>query len=66
MEIIFYCISGNINQFLFTFLYQLVNKNSKKVLLYSEHENLLENLNNLFWEECKDTMFLPHDIFRNN
>lgn len=66
MEIIFYCINSDINLFLFQFIYQLVNKNSKKILLLSNSETAIEKLDDLFWENCKDTMFLSHSVYNKN
>ena len=58
----FYCINESIPDFIYDLLYQLVVKNNKKVLLYSNSIDKLEKLNNFLWETGKDSDFLPHSL----
>ena len=58
----FYCINESISDFIYNLLYQLVVKNNKKVLLYSNSIEKLEKLNTFLWETGKDCDFLPHSL----
>ena len=58
----FYCINESIPDFIYDLLYQLVVKNNKKVLLYSNSIEKLEKLNTFLWETGKDSDFLPHSL----
>lgn len=62
-EIVFYCIDSDINKFLFSFFNQLVFKNNKKVFLYSNSADKLKKLDQILWDLCRDTDFLPHSIY---
>ena len=55
----FYCIEEDINQFLHTFLTNVVVENKKKVIIYSEHQEKIDKLNDILWT-MKKTSFLPH------
>lgn len=62
-EIIFYSIDSDINLFLFNFFNQLIFKNKKNILLYSNSLDKLKKMDAVLWELGKDTDFLPHSIF---
>lgn len=55
----FYCIEEDINQFLHTFLINVVVENKKKVIIYSEHQEKIDKLDDTLWT-MKKTSFLPH------
>lgn len=55
----FYCIEEDINQFLYTFLTNVVVENKKKVIIYSEHQDKIDKLDDTLWT-IKKTGFLPH------
>ena len=55
----FYCIEEDINQFLHTFLTNVVVENKKKVIIYSEHQEKIDKLDDTLWT-MKKTSFLPH------
>lgn len=58
----FYCINESISNFIYDLLYQLVMKNDKKVLLYSNSYEKLEKLNSFLWQAGKSSDFLPHSL----
>lgn len=60
MEINFYCISNDINRFLYQFLLQLVEK-EKRVIIYSESEEKVKALDDTLWR-LGHNKFLPHGI----
>lgn len=58
ININFYCIEEDMNQFLYSFLTKLV-ENQKKVIIYSENQEKADKLDELLWT-MKKTAFLPH------
>ncbi|MDR2077546.1 MAG: DNA polymerase III subunit chi [Rickettsiales bacterium] len=63
-EINFYCVDGDVNLFIYNFLNQLIHKNGKKVLLYSNSLEKLKKLDEILWEIGKNgTDFLPHSVY---
>ncbi|MDD2839959.1 MAG: DNA polymerase III subunit chi [Rickettsiales bacterium] len=58
ININFYCIEEDINQFLYSFLTKL-SENQKKVIIYSENQEKIDKLDGLLWT-MKKTAFLPH------
>lgn len=62
-EIVFYSIDIDINSFLFNFFNQLIFKNEKNILLYSDSLDKLKKMDIVLWELGKDIDFLPHSIF---
>jgi DNA polymerase III subunit chi len=60
MEINFYCINNDINNFLYKFLLQLVTK-EKRVIIYSESKEKICKLDEMFWL-LGHSDFLPHGI----
>ena len=58
----FYCINESISDFIYNLLYQLVMKNDKKVLIYSNSYEKLEKLNVFLWQAGKSSDFLPHSL----
>jgi len=58
MEINFYCISDNINFFLYKFLLQLIEK-EKRIVIYSESADKINKLDEMLWT-LNQNDFLPH------
>ena len=55
----FYCIEDDVNQFLHSFLTNVVVENNKKVIIYSENQEKINKLDESLWT-MKKTSFLPH------
>jgi len=60
MEINFYCINDDINNFLYKFLLQLTEK-EKRIVIYSESEAKIHKLDEMLWT-LQHQDFLPHGI----
>jgi DNA polymerase IIIc chi subunit len=60
----FYRVAGDVNLFLYNFLDQLVYKNGKKILLYSDSLEKLKKLDDKLWEIGKNgANFLAHSLY---
>jgi DNA polymerase IIIc chi subunit len=59
-------VGENMNIFLHNFLDQLVYRNGKKVLLYSNSGEKLKNLDKSLWDGCDGADFLCHSIYEAN
>jgi DNA polymerase IIIc chi subunit len=60
----FYCVDEDMNEFLYTFLTSLYNKNNK-ILIYSTNEEKMLKLDVYLWT-TKQLEFLPHLLAREN
>ncbi len=58
ININFYCVEEDINQFLYSFLTKLF-ESQKKVIIYSENQEKINKLDDMLWM-IKKTAFLPH------
>lgn len=63
-EINFYCIEEDINVFLYSFLFKLIEK-GKRVIVYSESPEKMERIDNMLWN-IKKVGFLPHLLYNEN
>ena len=60
-SVYFYCITGDVNEFLYSLLEQIISHN-EKIIIYSTSEEKMQKLDSDLWTK-KKVSFIPHLLY---
>lgn len=66
IDVNFYCVNEDINNFIFNLLNQIIYKSNKGILLYSASVDKIKKFDEYLWTAGNDYDFLPHSVYADN